>query len=185
MAENKGSGVSPPGFRVDPRFINLRPLGLGGNGVVYAATDSDCDKEVAIKKLTFQDRRSCKYALRELRIMRRLQHENIITVYELLGSNGYSLEKGGVIGSNINEISSVYIVQELLHTDLHRYSKCSKISNTFLFLYSNSIPGSECWIHKKFVSLSIVFNMSPMGGKGPNLFPCSQGGLIGQGRFPG
>ena len=139
MAENKASGVSPPGFRVDPRFINLRPLGLGGNGVVYAATDSDCDKEVAIKKLTFQDRRSCKYALRELRIMRRLQHENIITVYELLGSNGYSLEKGGVIGSNINEISSVYIVQELLHTDLHRYGKCSKILNTFLFLYLNKV----------------------------------------------
>ena len=57
MAENKSSNNSVPtvpGFRVDPRFINLRPLGHGGNGVVYAATDSDCDKEVAIKKLTFQ-----------------------------------------------------------------------------------------------------------------------------------
>ena len=58
MAENKSSNNSVlttvPGFRVDPRFTNLRPLGHGGNGVVYAATDSDCDKEVAIKKLTFQ-----------------------------------------------------------------------------------------------------------------------------------
>lgn len=140
MAENQSSnnsGLTIPGFKVDPRFVNLRPLGHGGNGVVYAATDSDCDKEVAIKKLTFQDRRSCKYALRELRIMRRLQHENIITVYEILGSNGYSLEKGGGVTSNINEISSVYIVQELLHTDLHSLNKTGQLTvdHVRLFMY--------------------------------------------------
>lgn len=140
MAENRSSnnsGLTVPGFKVDPRFINLRPLGHGGSGVVYAATDSDCDKEVAIKKLTFQDRRSCKYVLRELRIMRRLQHENIITVYEILGSNGYSIEKGGGVANNSNEISCVYIVQELLHTDLHSLNKTGQLTvdHVKLFMY--------------------------------------------------
>lgn len=150
MAENKSSNNSVPavpGFRVDPRFINLRPLGHGGNGVVYAATDSDCDKEVAIKKLTFQDRRSCKYVLRELRIMRRLQHENIITVYEILGSNGYSLEKGGGVTSNINEISSVYIVQELLHTDLHSLNKTGQLTEDHVKLFIYQLLRGLKYIH--------------------------------------
>ena len=71
MSENNNtsrSGGTRPGFHVDPRFINLRPLAHGGNSLVYAATDSDCDKEVAIKKLSFCDRQGCKYALRELRL---------------------------------------------------------------------------------------------------------------------
>ena len=85
----------------------------------------------------FQDRRSCKYVLRELRIMRRLQHENIITVYEILGSNGYSIEKGGGVANNSNEISCVYIVQELLHTDLHSLNKTGQLTvdHVKLFMY--------------------------------------------------
>ena len=69
--------------------------------------------------------------------MRRLQHENVITVYEILGTNGYSLEKGGGVSSNINEISSVYIVQELLHTDLHSLNKTGQLTadHVKLFIY--------------------------------------------------
>ncbi|KAH3713426.1 mitogen-activated protein kinase 4-like [Dreissena polymorpha] len=135
------------GFHVDPRFINLRPLAHGGNAPVYSATDSECDKEVAIKKLSFGNRHSCKYALRELRLMRRLQHENVVTVYEVLGSNGLSLEKGGNVNLNINEISSVYIVQELLHTDLHQLIQQKQLSQDHVRLFTYQLLRGLKYIH--------------------------------------
>ncbi|KAL5004284.1 hypothetical protein ScPMuIL_017740 [Solemya velum] len=120
---------------VDPRFTEIRPLGHGGNGVVFAAVDSDCDKAVAIKKLSFNDKKSCKYALREIQIIRRLHHENILTVYEILGPNGFSIEQSPQI--NINDINTIYMVQELLHTDLHQliYNEQLSPEHIQLFLY--------------------------------------------------
>ncbi|KAL4227910.1 Mitogen-activated protein kinase 6 [Mactra antiquata] len=144
---------SPPpsstgaGFKVDPRFINLQPISHGGNAVVYSATDSDCDKEVAIKKLSFCDRRGCKYALRELRLMRRLQHENVVTVYEVLGSNGYSLERGGHINLSINEMGCVYIVQELLHTDLHHLIQHEQLTAEHVRLFTYQLLRGLKYIH--------------------------------------
>ncbi|XP_014786298.1 uncharacterized protein LOC106880733 [Octopus bimaculoides] len=105
-------------FKVDSRFVNLKPIGIGGNGIVYSAVDSECEKEVAIKKICFSDKKSCKYAFRELRIMRRLHHENIVTVYEVLGPGVCSVADN-MMGS-LCELNSVYIVQELLDTDLQQ-----------------------------------------------------------------
>ncbi|WAR00394.1 MK06-like protein [Mya arenaria] len=136
-----------PGFCIDPRFINLRHIGHGGNAMVYSATDSDCDKEVAIKKLCFSDRRGCKYALRELKLMRRLQHENVVTVYEVLGSNGFSLEKGGNVNLNLNETSSVYIVQELLHTDLHQLIQQQQLTEEHVRLFTYQLLRGLKYIH--------------------------------------
>lgn len=141
------SGAPKSGFSVDPRFVNLRAVGHGGNAVVYSATDSDCDKEVAIKKLSFCDRRGCKYALRELRLMRRLQHENVVTVYEVLGSNGFSLEKGGHINLNMNETTSLYIVQELLHTDLHHLIQQEQLTPEHVRLFTYQLLRGLKYIH--------------------------------------
>lgn len=139
MADRFPSGSKPVQeggyFQVDPRFIDLRPLGYGGNGVVYSAIDSECEKAVSIKKLNFIDRKSCKYALREIRLMRRLQHENIITIYEILGPNGYGIDRNSNL--NINELRCLYLVQELLDTDLYQLIQSQPFTeeHTKLFLY--------------------------------------------------
>ncbi|KAJ8304812.1 hypothetical protein KUTeg_018395 [Tegillarca granosa] len=119
-------------FQVDPRFIDLRPLGYGGNGV---AIDNECEKAVSIKKLNFIDRKGCKYALREIRLMRRLQHENIITIYEILGPNGYRIDRNSNL--NTNELRCLYLVQELLDTDLYQLIQNQPFSEEHnkLFLY--------------------------------------------------
>ncbi|KAL3866197.1 hypothetical protein ACJMK2_043519 [Sinanodonta woodiana] len=125
-------------FTVDPRFTDLQPVGHGGHGVVYAAVDSDCDKAVAIKKLAFADKRTCKYVLREVRIMRRLQHDNIVTVYEVLGPDGYSIDRTSSGGpQHYCDMTSIYLVQELLHTDLHQLIATQQLTDehTKLFLY--------------------------------------------------
>ncbi|OWF47931.1 mitogen-activated protein kinase 4-like [Mizuhopecten yessoensis] len=122
-------------FCVDPRFTDLQRIGCGGNGIIYSAIDSDCDKSVAIKKLCFIDKKSCRYVLREIRIMRRLQHENIVTVYEVLGPNGFALGRHGNI--NVNEMRNIYIIQELLDIDLYQLVQQGQLTeeHTRLFLY--------------------------------------------------
>ena len=101
-------------FNVGTRFTELCAIGYGCNGLVYAAKDRDCDKKVAIKKISFHNKESCKYALREVKIMRRLDHENIISVYDILGEGGRPLEL-----ARTQDLRAVYIVQELLDTDLN------------------------------------------------------------------
>ncbi|XP_060067257.1 uncharacterized protein LOC132547520 [Ylistrum balloti] len=122
-------------FCVDPRFTDLQRIGYGGNGIIYSATDSDCDKSVAIKKLCFIDKKSCKYVLREIRIMRRLQHENIVTVYEILGPNGFAMGCHGNI--NVNEMKNIYVIQELLDIDLYQLIQQGQMTEEHarLFLY--------------------------------------------------
>ena len=57
---------SQAAFGLGPRFVDLHPVGYGVSGLVFGATDSECDKKVAIKKLSFRDRSKCIQALREV-----------------------------------------------------------------------------------------------------------------------
>lgn len=83
--------------------------------MVFSAVDNDCDKRVAIKKIVLTDPQSVKHALREIKIIRRLDHDNIVKVFEILGPSGSRLADD--VGS-LTELSSVYIVQEYMETDL-------------------------------------------------------------------
>ena len=80
---------------IGSRYVELQAIGCGGNGLVFSAIDSDCDKKVAIKRLNFQNSNSCKYALREIRLTHTLRHENIIRIHEILAPGGISV--GGKI----------------------------------------------------------------------------------------
>jgi len=77
-----------PGSRVG-RFRIERPLGQGAMGSVYLAIDPEIEREVAIKivrtDLTDSDRRDEVETrfLREAKIAGRLQHPNIVTIYDV------------------------------------------------------------------------------------------------------
>ncbi|XP_021116756.1 mitogen-activated protein kinase 6 isoform X2 [Heterocephalus glaber] len=115
MAEKFESLMNIHGFDLGSRYMDLKPLGCGGNGLVFSAVDNDCDKRVAIKKIVLTDPQSVKHALREIKIIRRLDHDNIVKVFEILGPSGSRLADD--VGS-LTELSSVYIVQEYMETDL-------------------------------------------------------------------
>uniref|UniRef100_A0A8C0DRW7 Mitogen-activated protein kinase 4 n=1 Tax=Balaenoptera musculus TaxID=9771 RepID=A0A8C0DRW7_BALMU len=102
MAEKFESLMNIHGFDLGSRYMDLKPLGCGGNGLVFSAVDNDCDKRVATKKTVLTDPQSVKHALREIKIIGRLDHDNIVKVFEILGPSG----------------SHVYIVQEYMETDL-------------------------------------------------------------------
>ena len=69
------------------RFIINQILGKGAQGVVYLATDPDLDRKVAIKALRLhsdlQRQQNTDQLLAEARTVSRLQHNNIVTIYDL------------------------------------------------------------------------------------------------------
>ncbi|XP_062898687.1 mitogen-activated protein kinase 4-like isoform X2 [Mobula hypostoma] len=131
MAENFVCVTHVHGFDLGARYIDLQPLGYGANGLVFAAIDSQSYRKVAVKKITISDARSLKHALREIKIIRRLDHDNIVKVFEVLGP------KGSDIPQDIYRLSVVYIVQEHMDTDLARLLEQGPLSEEHakLFIY--------------------------------------------------
>ncbi|XP_053573454.1 mitogen-activated protein kinase 6 [Bombina bombina] len=117
MAEKFESLMNIHGFDLGSRYMDLKPLGYGGNGLVFSAVDNDCDKRVAVKKIVLTDPQSVKHALREIKIIRRLDHDNIVKVFEILGPNGCQLTDEV---TSLTELNCVYIVQEYMETDLSK-----------------------------------------------------------------
>ncbi|KAI1900221.1 hypothetical protein AGOR_G00047770 [Albula goreensis] len=102
------------GFDLGGQFQDLRPLGYGVTGLVLSALDRRSGHRVAIKKLSMRDAVSVKHALREVKITRRLRHENVVRVYEVLGPHGRPLPP------DPTQLAAIYIVQECMETDLAR-----------------------------------------------------------------
>lgn len=112
MAEKGDCIASVYGYDLGGRFTDFQPLGFGVNGLVLSATDSRACRKVAVKKIVLSDARSMKHALREIKIIRRLDHDNIVKVYEVLGPKGSDLQ------GELFKFSVAYIVQEYMETDL-------------------------------------------------------------------
>ncbi|KAG9352211.1 hypothetical protein JZ751_020624 [Albula glossodonta] len=134
MAEKFESLMNIHGFDLGPRYMDLKPLGYGGNGLVFSAVDNDCDKRVAVKKIVLTDPQSVKHALREIKIIRRLDHDNIVKVFETLGPSGRQLAEDV---NSLTEVNSVYIVQEYMETDLCKLLEQGPLSegHARLFMY--------------------------------------------------
>jgi len=105
-------------FELPPCFEIVDALGSGAYGTVVAAkeTDDNVESFVAIKKIerAFEHKVFAQRTLRELKIMRLLEHENILSIKSVLQPE--SLEK-------LNEL---YVVTELMETDLTQIIKSNQ-----------------------------------------------------------
>lgn len=63
----------------------IRPIGHGAYGVVISALDKETGQKVAIKKISraFEDPVDAKRILREIKLMKKFNHENV-NYYEFL-----------------------------------------------------------------------------------------------------
>ncbi|MEX1368017.1 MAG: serine/threonine-protein kinase [Nannocystaceae bacterium] len=104
----KDASEPPPTRRSIGRYRIIEPLGAGGMGVVYRASDPDLSRDVAIKLLHSEATRSdaARERLRqEARALAELSHPNVVQIYDV-----------GIDGE------SVYIAMELVPgVDLQRW----------------------------------------------------------------
>ena len=84
-------GAARPAFPEIGRYRIVEQIGRGGMGVVYRAHDPVLDRDVAIKSILgdfSSESGAAEQFEREARAAARLQHANIITIYELGTSEG-------------------------------------------------------------------------------------------------
>ncbi|XP_057533607.1 mitogen-activated protein kinase homolog MMK2 isoform X2 [Amaranthus tricolor] len=73
-------------FEVSSKYVPpLRPVGRGAYGIVCAAVNSETQEEVAIKKVSkaFHNRIDAKRILREIKLLRHMNHDNYF-LYQIL-----------------------------------------------------------------------------------------------------
>ncbi|XP_057953851.1 mitogen-activated protein kinase 3 [Malania oleifera] len=86
------------------------PIGRGAYGIVCSVLNSETNELVAIKKIpnAFDNHMDAKRTLREIKLLRHLDHENVIGILD-------------VIPPPVRrEFSDVYIATELMDTDLYQ-----------------------------------------------------------------
>lgn len=102
--------VSGTTFVVDEKFEFIKLIGHGAYGVVISANNKKTGEKVAIKKVpnAFEDLIDAKRILREIKLLKFLEHDNIIALVDLPrpeARTGYN---------------DIYIITDLMETDLHR-----------------------------------------------------------------
>ncbi|XP_038843547.1 mitogen-activated protein kinase 1-like [Salvelinus namaycush] len=101
---NPGSGaelVRGQAFDVGPRYHNLSYIGEGAYGMVCSAYCRDNKVRVAIKKISpFEHQTYCQRTLREIKILLRFKHENIISINDIIRM------------PSIHQMKDVYLLQQ-------------------------------------------------------------------------
>ncbi|KAL9434488.1 hypothetical protein AB3S75_029181 [Citrus x aurantiifolia] len=98
-------------FEVSSKYVPpIRPIGRGAYGIVCAAVNSETREEVAIKKIgnAFDNIIDARRTLREIKLLRHMEHENVITIKDIIRP------------PKKDTFNDVYIVYELMDTDLHQ-----------------------------------------------------------------
>ena len=77
----------------------------------------------------------CLRTLREIKLLRHFQHENIINILDILKPK------------SLDTFTEVYLVQELMETDMHRVIRTQELTDDHCqyFIYQVSAFGSE-WL---------------------------------------
>ncbi|OOQ84883.1 Mitogen-activated protein kinase HOG1 [Penicillium brasilianum] len=110
-------------FETTDRYQHIEPVGMGISGLVCSARDQINHKTVAVKKLCepFKTDNIAKHMFREVKLLKQLQHDNIIRLNDIF----------------ISPSEEIYLVTDLIATDLQTLLKTKKVDNQFTqyFLY--------------------------------------------------
>ncbi|XP_058087056.1 mitogen-activated protein kinase 3-like isoform X2 [Magnolia sinica] len=115
-------------FEIDTKYVPIKAIGRGSYGIVCSSVNRETNERVAIKKIqnAFQNHVDALRTLRELKLLRHLRHENIVALKDIM------------MPVHRRSFKDVYLVYELMDTDLHQIIKSSqKLSNDHCecFLY--------------------------------------------------
>ncbi|NP_999813.1 MAP kinase [Strongylocentrotus purpuratus] len=134
--EEKPETVRGQVFDVGPRYVTLNYIGEGAYGMVCSAVDTRHGGKVAIKKISpFEHQTYCQRTLREIKILTRFNHENIINIQDIIKAD------------TIEAMRDVYIVQSLMETDLYKLLKTQPLSNDHICYFLYQILRGLKYIH--------------------------------------
>uniref|UniRef100_A0A8C4M571 Mitogen-activated protein kinase n=1 Tax=Equus asinus TaxID=9793 RepID=A0A8C4M571_EQUAS len=123
-------------FDVGPRYTQLQYIGEGAYGMVSSAYDHVRKTRVAIKKISpFEHQTYCQRTLREIQILLRFHHENVIGIRDILRA------------PTLEAMRDVYIVQDLMETDLYKLLKSQQLSNDHICYFLYQILRGLKYIH--------------------------------------
>ncbi|KAF9528431.1 kinase-like domain-containing protein [Crepidotus variabilis] len=129
QAKAKGAPAAPAAaaprkvrFNVGTQYQVLDVVGEGAYGIVCSAVHRPSGRKVAIKKIApFEHSMFCLRTLRELKLLKFLSEagvcENIISILDI------------VKPPSIEAFKEVYLIQELMETDMHRVIRTQDLSD--------------------------------------------------------
>lgn len=103
-------------FEIDTKYVPIKPIGRGAYGIVCSSVNRETNEKVAIKKINnaFDNRVDALRTLRELKLLRHLRHDNVIALKDIM------------MPTHRRSFKDVYLVYELMDTDLHQIVKSSQ-----------------------------------------------------------
>ena len=118
LAGHKAYKILGSRFELPDQYEIIDPVGSGAYGVVVAARDKYEDSEnnlIAIKKIekAFEHKVFAQRTLRELKIMRLLNHENVLSIKNIINPG------------KLESFTDLYVITELMETDLAQIIKSS------------------------------------------------------------
>lgn len=124
-------------FVCGPRYTNFSFLGNGAYGVVAQCTDTTTNQAVAIKKSRpFEHQTHAMRTLREVKILNRMDHENIIKIIDL-----------PVVAKHVSEYRDVYMVMDCMETDLFKLLKAQPLTPDYICYFTYQILRGLKYIH--------------------------------------
>ncbi|KAJ9489498.1 hypothetical protein VN97_g3785 [Penicillium thymicola] len=120
-------------FETTERYTEWKPIGLGVSGVVCSARDQLAHLTVAVKKLAepFKTPAIARHMFREIKLLRQLRHENIINLTDIF----------------ISPSEDIYLVTELMATDLNTILKAKRVENQFVQYFMYQIMRGLKYLH--------------------------------------
>ncbi|XP_074267133.1 mitogen-activated protein kinase 1-like [Silene latifolia] len=120
---------------IEAKYKPIDPIGRGAYGVVCSSIDTVTKEKVAIKKINVgEDPKEALEAFRELRILRHVRHENVISLKDVL-----------ITSANCED---VYMVFELMDRDLGSFIRSVlEISNDLVqyFIFQGFKHSGAVW----------------------------------------
>uniref|UniRef100_A0A0B7BX34 mitogen-activated protein kinase n=1 Tax=Arion vulgaris TaxID=1028688 RepID=A0A0B7BX34_9EUPU len=125
-------------WEVPSRYTIQNPVGIGAYGQVVSAIDKLSSVKVAIKKLArpFQTAIHAKRTYRELRMLKHMNHENVINLMDCFSPN-----------LTLNDFSDVYMVTPLMGADLNNILKTQRLSDDHVQFLIYQILRALKYIH--------------------------------------
>lgn len=120
-------------FEITLRYTDLNPVGMGAFGLVCSAMDKLTGQNVAVKKIMkpFLTPVLAKRTYRELKLLKHLRHENLITLDDIF----------------LSPLEDIYFVTELQGTDLHRLLTSRPLEKQFIQYFTYQILRGLKYVH--------------------------------------